>query len=210
MTARLKAVAANAPSETAKPAFPELARDDVFMIGTRRLWLRWPRLDDADAIARFSGDARVAVTTGTWPVGCDADYASARIAKVRAGNAAGTGFAFIVARRDSWGEPIGMMGFNVLGSTDGLVAVGGYHLDPAHWGQGYASEALASIVGMIRLLTRIDTLRADVMPHNVASQRVLEKNGFVPTGSATTTTEARGTFNLVRYERVLRPVRVSR
>ena len=184
--------------------FPDLTRDEVFMIGTRRLWLRWPRLDDAEALARFSGDARVAANTATWPMGCDADYARKRIAKARASNAAGTGFSFVVARRETWGEPIGMMGFNKIADTDGLVAGGGYHLDPEHWDQGYASEALAGIVSMIRLLTLVDTLLADVMPHNVASMRVLEKSGFVASGTGTMTTEPRGTFDFVHYERRLR------
>ena len=30
--------------------FPEIAKDDVFRIETRRLWLRWPRLADAPAM----------------------------------------------------------------------------------------------------------------------------------------------------------------
>ena len=32
--------------------FPEIAKDDVFRIETRRLWLRWPRLADAPAMER--------------------------------------------------------------------------------------------------------------------------------------------------------------
>ncbi len=27
--------------------FPDLTRDDVFRIETKRLWLRWPRIQDA-------------------------------------------------------------------------------------------------------------------------------------------------------------------
>ena len=35
--------------------FPELTRDDVFRLETRRLWLRWPRMADANAILRLAG-----------------------------------------------------------------------------------------------------------------------------------------------------------
>lgn len=184
--------------------FPDLTRDEVFMIGTRRLWLRWPRVADAAALACIGGDTRVAANTASWPIGCDAAYARQRIAKIRAGNAAGTSFAFAIAHRDTWGDAIGLMGFSQVVDADRLVAGGGYHLAPEHWGQGYASEALAGIVSMIRLLTRVDTLQASVMPHNVASARVLEKNGFVAIGDGMMVTEHRGTFDVVHYERRLR------
>ena len=35
--------------------FPDLTRDDVFRLETRRLWLRWPRLADVQAIVRQRG-----------------------------------------------------------------------------------------------------------------------------------------------------------
>lgn len=35
--------------------FPELTRDDVFRLETRRLWLRWTRMADASAILRLAG-----------------------------------------------------------------------------------------------------------------------------------------------------------
>jgi RimJ/RimL family protein N-acetyltransferase len=206
MTAHL---AQSATTTTALPAkaivaFPELTRDEVFMIGTRRLWLRWPRLDDADALARIGGDIRVASNIATWPVGATAALARERITKQRATNTAGTGFAFAIVQREAWAEPIGLIGFSGMAEDDGLVATGGYHLAPEHWGQGYASEALAGVVCMIRLLTRIRALRASVMPHNIASARVLEKSGFAHIGEGTLTTEFRGTFPVVNYERPLR------
>ena len=206
MTAQLAGPEARAPANAVKAivAFPEVTRDEVFMIGTRRLWLRWARLDDAEGLACIGGDDRVAANTATWPIGATAAYARERIAKVRAANAAGTGFAFAIVRRQNWDEPIGLIGFSGLVEDNGIVATGGYHLDPDYWGQGYGSEALAGIVGMIRLLTRIRALRASVMPHNIASRRVLEKAGFVQVGEGTMTSEFRGTFPVIKFERSLR------
>ncbi len=205
MTAQLAEPAAPSVSAPVKAiaAFPELTRDEVFMIGTRRLWLRWPRFDDAEALARIGGDVSVALNIATWPVGASAALARERIAVTRAANAAGTRFAFVIARRDAWDDPIGLIGFSSACTDDGLAATGGYHLAPEHWGQGYATEALSAIVGMIRLLTRIRVLKASVMPHNTASRRVLEKSGFAPVGDGTLTTEFRGTFPAVHYARRL-------
>lgn len=184
-------------------AFPELTRDEVFMIGTRRLWLRWARFDDAEALARIGGDARVALNIATWPVGASTSLARERIDVARAANADGTRLALAIVRRCAWHEPIGLIGFSSALEDGELVATGGYHLDPAHWGNGFASEALASLVSMIRLLTRIRVLKASVMPHNVASARVLEKSGFVKTGTSTLTTASAGAVPVIDYQRRL-------
>ena len=48
--------------------FPELTRDDVFRLETRRLWLRWPRMADASAILRQAGEKAVAEMTATAAV----------------------------------------------------------------------------------------------------------------------------------------------
>ncbi len=47
--------------------FPELTRDDVFRLETRRLWLRWPRLADGPAILRQAGAKPVAEMTAAIP-----------------------------------------------------------------------------------------------------------------------------------------------
>jgi RimJ/RimL family protein N-acetyltransferase len=59
----------------------------------------------------------------------------------------------------------------------------GYLLDPVQWGKGYASEALAAFIAHRR---RVGSafLTADTDPRNVASIRLLQRNGFVETGRA--------------------------
>ena len=47
--------------------FPDLARDDVFLLETQRLWLRWPRILDAAAIHRFCSLWEVARFTARIP-----------------------------------------------------------------------------------------------------------------------------------------------
>lgn len=184
--------------------FPALTRDEVFILGTRRLWLRWPTHTDAAALARIGGDPRVASKTATWPIGCDAAFAVSKIEAQRARNAAGTGFGFVLAHRTAWAEPIGMVGFNQIGDTCDVA--GGYHLAPERWGFGLMTEALVAVVDMIRLLTPTGVVRASVMPGNPASAAVLCHAGFTRTGSGVMSTPLRVAFAVEHFERRLRSV----
>jgi RimJ/RimL family protein N-acetyltransferase len=186
------------------PLFPALTRDEVFILGTRRLWLRWPNEADAVALARIGGDPRVASKTATWPIGCDAAFAAAKIEAQRARNAAGTGFGFVLAARTAWSAPLGRVGFDQIGDTCDLA--GGYHLSPEHWGQGLMTEAIGAVIDMIRLLTPTGVLKAYVMPDNPSSAAVLRKAGFARTGAGVMTTPHRGVFAVEHFERRLRRV----
>ena len=63
----------------------------------------------------------------------------------------------------------------------------GFHLASAHWGQGYASEAMAAYLDRRRGIGKPQILTADVDPRNGASLRLLERHGFVETGRASGT-----------------------
>ena len=47
--------------------FPEITRDDIFRLETQRLWLRWPRAADGEAIAQHCSDPDVALNTANIP-----------------------------------------------------------------------------------------------------------------------------------------------
>jgi RimJ/RimL family protein N-acetyltransferase len=57
----------------------------------------------------------------------------------------------------------------------------GYWIGREFWGRGLATQALAELVGMVEARP----LYAHVVQSNVASIRVLEKNGFVEVGRHT-------------------------
>jgi RimJ/RimL family protein N-acetyltransferase len=80
------------------------------------------------------------------------------------------------------GEAVG--GIGVMPRTGIRRRTGelGYWLGHAHWGRGIASEAVAAVVPVA--FRRLPLLRvaATVFSPNVASMRVLEKNGFVREG----------------------------
>jgi ribosomal-protein-alanine N-acetyltransferase len=54
----------------------------------------------------------------------------------------------------------------------------GYFVDEASCRRGVASEAVALALGFAFGPCRLHRVQAAVMPHNAASKRVLEKNGF--------------------------------
>ncbi len=59
----------------------------------------------------------------------------------------------------------------------------GYRLDPDLWGHSYVTEALRAAVEFIFTHTELDRLHATADVRNTASNRVLEKCGFVHEGT---------------------------
>lgn len=186
--------------------YPEITRDEVFMIGTNRLWLRWPQLGDAGLLAELSGDPRVATMIASWPVGASEAYARERVGDMRVSNAKGTSLALVMTKRSNWQVPIGLVGIKLEQDDRGTYGHLGYHLSPDHWERGYASEAVKGLIEMTRLLTRIPRLRASVVPDNTASAEVLRKNGFAFAGSGKFETRFRGTVEVDHFERDLRAI----
>jgi len=54
----------------------------------------------------------------------------------------------------------------------------GYELDPAYWGQGYATEAARAMLAFAFGELGMHRVQAEVIAENTASARVLEKLGF--------------------------------
>ena len=86
---------------------------------------------------------------------------------------------WLITRRD--GAHIGDLSFKGL-QPDGSVEIG-YGINPAFWGNGYATEAVAAAVRWALEQPGVTRVEAETNPHNGASQRVLEKCGFTPTGT---------------------------
>jgi [ribosomal protein S5]-alanine N-acetyltransferase len=60
----------------------------------------------------------------------------------------------------------------------------GFIFDPAHWGRGFAREALAAVLERAFAVHRLATVTADVDPRNSGSLRLLASLGFRETGRA--------------------------
>ena len=79
------------------------------------------------------------------------------------------------------GTHIGDLCFKGLGAN-GVVEIG-YGVLEEYWGQDYATEAVGSAVIWALKQPDVTRVEAETEPDNRASQRVLEKCGFLPTGT---------------------------
>ena len=60
----------------------------------------------------------------------------------------------------------------------------GYSLDPSYQGKGIMTQAVGLVCEYGFRVLHLHRIEAGVMPRNIASQRVLEKNGFIREGLA--------------------------
>lgn len=79
------------------------------------------------------------------------------------------------------GEVVGMLGTKGGVDEHGAVEVG-YGFNASFEGRGYATEAVGALVRSLLTHPDVRTVTAETAVDNLASQRVLEKNGFVRTG----------------------------
>lgn len=170
--------------------FPDLFRDDVFRVETRRLWLRWPTARDAEAIQHLAGEAAVAEMTTRIPHPLDRPTADAFLVESRSANAAGTGLTLALCERARPGRAIGLV--SITREDEGSAARLGYWLGRPHWGAGLMTEAAGALVHAWFAWTGAGRLEASARVTNPASRRVLEKVGFVWTGRAVAQFPARG------------------
>lgn len=169
--------------------FPELTRDDVFRLETRRLWLRWPRMADAAAILRQAGEKAVAEMTASIPHPYPPEAVEPFIFAMRKGNALGDHLVLAITPRSKPNELIGMIGAHKQASGTPFI---GYWLGTPHWGKGYTTEAVQGLIDTLFSLVDLPAIEADTRVINPASRRVLEKSGFRAEGSFLKSLPARG------------------
>jgi RimJ/RimL family protein N-acetyltransferase len=143
---------------------------------TPRLLLRRPTLADLNfMVDLFSRPELVAHRPHPEPD--PADVTAARLDR-EMGHWARHGFGRWAVEQEG-----ALIGFGGLSRKTGFEALNmSYHLHPAAWGHGYASELAAEA-----LLVAFGPLQASrviglVRPANPASRRVLERLGFAPEG----------------------------
>lgn len=182
--------------------FPDLTRDDVFRLETRRLWLRWPRHADATAIAALAGDPAVAEMTARLPHPYPREAADAFVLETRASAMRGESLRLALAPKAQPTRLIGMLGIEPSASGEAEL---GYWLGRPFWGQGLATEAARAMIDAFFAFTEGEALGASARVGNPASRRVLEKCGFVSDGPGFRDSPLRGrmavdTFRLSRRD----------
>lgn len=175
--------------------FKDITRDDVYRIETRRLWLRWPRLSDAAAIAHYLSDNRIAQMTGRIKNPYPPQEADRYVFTTREANSDGNGLGLVITRLGAPTEIIGAIGMSATDEPGALEF--GYWIGVPHWGQGYATEAAQALVDAGFSLSNVEKLVATVKPENPASMRVLEHCDFVKTGECERFMPARDRNELV-------------
>jgi len=145
------------------------------IVETGRLRLRVRTPDDRAVLHGWFGDPLVMADLG--PVR-DAAASDATIARHQSYQAEGLGFWIVESRADR--VPVGFCGLKP--SDPGRPLAGeleiGWMFGPAHWGQGYASEAAGAVLDWAwahRADPRIVAVTARV---NLKSQRVMERIGM--------------------------------
>ncbi len=139
-----------------------------------RLWLRPCRVEDVEQFQRLTDDP--AITDAV-------DFLSSPFTRAAAE-------ALIVGQGDGrdcfWGvwpqgnaEMIGVVGTHLRGSDEIEI---GYWFTPKTHGRGFASEAVAAIIEILRTAYPERRIFAECRPENEASWRLLERAGFLPDG----------------------------
>jgi [ribosomal protein S5]-alanine N-acetyltransferase len=146
---------------------------------TQRLLLRPFEHEDASALALLLNDPGVAMGICSAPLPFTELHASARILMIRAREMAGKDYVWAVEDMD--GNLIGNLG---LSETSPNTLRLGYAYARDHWGKGYATEALISVLDWAKRHLSDCEIRAEVFHDNPASARVLAKAGFVETGTS--------------------------
>jgi ribosomal-protein-alanine N-acetyltransferase len=90
------------------------------------------------------------------------------------------------------GEVIGAIGLTLRTDVFRFGADVGYWIGEAHWGNGYATEALRGISGYAFETLGLRRLSAGAFSNNPASARVLEKAGFESEGTERAAVEKDG------------------
>jgi RimJ/RimL family protein N-acetyltransferase len=143
------------------------------VLETKRLALRAPRLEDAKTVATLVNDRRIAENCARIPHPYKLSDAETFIGSINRADGEAT---FLVTLRDE--TVIGTCG--IASGEQGAEV--GYWLGAAHWGKGYATEALHAVIDYAFTDLGHAALAAGARVTNPASRRVLEKCGFQWTG----------------------------
>ncbi|WP_396129294.1 GNAT family N-acetyltransferase [Exiguobacterium mexicanum] len=148
-------------------------------IETDRLWLRQLDVNDAERLFSIFSDPNVLQYYGMEPhasISETEQMLSGMLEGIESGAVMRWG---IVTKQSS--ELIGTIGFHNRAPRHRRAEVG-YELHPDHWRHGYATEALQAALGYAAQTGEMERVGAIVFTGNVASQQMLEQNGFIREG----------------------------
>jgi RimJ/RimL family protein N-acetyltransferase len=160
------------------------------IIETGRLRLRSFHDSDLVDLVALAGNWRVARWLATMPHPYTEADGREWIARVQRDHATGRPRRFAIALKES-DRLIGGVGLDGSTGDDSSEPALGYWMGQAHWGHGYAREAVASVIDYGLRTLGMETIRAYTDPRNLASQKVLLHCGLNKVGEIILTTPTR-------------------
>ena len=137
---------------------------------------RW-RADDLHALVRHADDPEVSRgTSDRFP----SPYTRADGEAFLAGRVVDLSGPVFAIEID--GEACGGIGARRLPGERSIGAELGYWLGRAHWGRGHMSRIVAAYAPWVMAALEVRRLQASVLDFNLASARVLMRNGFAQEG----------------------------
>jgi ribosomal-protein-alanine N-acetyltransferase len=167
---------------------PWFSRDDTPVLSGPRLTLRPPQPRDYDEWRRVRYESRDFLRPFE-PRWSETDLSKpvylARIKRGREEARKGTDYAFFVYLRSEEREELagGITLSNIRRRAAQFVNLG-YWMSHEHAGKGLMTEAVAVVIPFAFGTLGLHRIHAAFLPGNVASRRVLEKNGFKEEGYA--------------------------
>jgi ribosomal-protein-alanine N-acetyltransferase len=164
------------------------ARDDTPVLMGPRVTLRAPRAGDYMAWRNLRRESRDFLKPYE-PRWSEADLShrvySSRLKRGREEAKAGTDYSFFIfLRQDGREVLVGGVTLSTIRRRAAQFVNLGYWMGREHAGQGLMTEAVGMIVPFVFETLGLHRIHAAFLPDNVASRRVLEKNGFKEEGFA--------------------------
>lgn len=146
------------------------------ILETDRLVLRRITNDDAPAIFKLRSDPET-MKYVPRPLAVTIDDALAHIELInrKIDENEGINWAMTVKGNDDF---VGIIGLFVIHKQNYRSEIG-YMLLPEHHNKGYISEAIAKVLEYGFSAIKLHSVEAIIDPYNIASEKVLQKNGFI-------------------------------
>lgn len=144
------------------------------IITTKRLVLRSPVANDLMALNHYASKPTIGPNAGWLPHQTLSESRLILNMFIREDNV----WAITIKPHDVMVGTIGLHN-PVDDSVDGKGATIGYVLDDAYWNQGLMTEAVLAVVRHLFLNERLDFIDVEHAVFNTASQKVIEKTGFI-------------------------------
>ncbi len=148
-------------------------------IKTERLLLNNFEISDAALVARLAGDKRVVEMTASIPYPYEPSMAVSWIDTHQKQEVEDLNSIFAIRLNESK-DLIGCINLGINEKHNRAVV--GYWLGFDYWGMGYCSEALAEVIRFGFEEKKVHKIWAEHKTFNVASGKVMEKNGMIHEG----------------------------